>query len=113
MSISHGIIGAAGDMGKSLLNLLSDNDGRVVGVDTSLAESDWDALWKSDVIWLAISRNAVDGVIGNRRILSSQLVIDICSLKRGVSTLVTSSGATHLSLHPMHGPNIRRDRQKW
>jgi prephenate dehydrogenase len=102
----HGVIGAKGDMGNALMDLFPG----AVGVDK---DSDLSAVWACNAIWLAIPRDEVDKVLDNVRLQPSQVVIDICSIKRGVAAVVRSSEATHLSLHPMHGPNIRRDRQKW
>jgi prephenate dehydrogenase/RimJ/RimL family protein N-acetyltransferase len=116
-NISHGIVGAAGDMGTALRCLLSGTSGQVVGVDKDWPKSlnDWTKLWACDVIWLAIPRKAINKLLKRKseKLRPSQLVIDICSLKRNIAELVASTGAEHLSLHPMHGPNIRRDRQKW
>jgi prephenate dehydrogenase/RimJ/RimL family protein N-acetyltransferase len=116
-NISHGIVGAAGDMGTSLRCLLSGTGGQVVGVDKDWPKSlnDWAKLWSCDVIWLAIEREAIDKMLKKKsgQLRPSQLVIDICSLKRGIAKPVDATGAEHLSLHPMHGPNIRQDRQKW
>lgn len=102
----HGVIGANGDMGKALMGLLPG----AVGADK---ESDASAVWTCDAIWLAIPRDAVDEVLDQVRLRPSQVVIDICSIKRGVAAAVRSTEAAHLSLHPMHGPNIRHNRQKW
>jgi RimJ/RimL family protein N-acetyltransferase len=116
-NISHGIVGAAGDMGTALRCLLSGSSGQVVGVDKDWPKplNDWAKLWACDVIWLAIEREAIDKMLKKQspQLLSSQLVIDICSLKRGIAKPIEGTGAEHLSLHPMHGPNIRPDRQKW
>lgn len=114
-SMSHGIVGAAGSMGKSLRRLLPGASGQIICVDKDSPESEWAKLWACDAIWLAIHRNVVDGLLKEQagRLKPSQLVIDICSLKRRISQLVKETGATHLSLHPMHGPYIRPDRQKW
>ncbi|HEY6137828.1 MAG TPA: prephenate dehydrogenase/arogenate dehydrogenase family protein [Thermoanaerobaculia bacterium] len=102
----HGVIGAKGPMGNALMDLFPG----AVGVDKG---SDLSAVWACNAIWLAIPRDEVDKVLDDVRLQPSQVVIDICSIKRGVAAVVRSSGATHLSLHPMHGPNIRHDRQKW
>lgn len=79
---SHGVVGAAGDMGTSLRCLLSDTGAQVIGVDEKWQGSlnDWTKLWACDVIWLAIPRKVVDGLLEKKAGLlgSSQLVIDIC-----------------------------------
>lgn len=116
VNMSHGIVGAAGSMGTSLRCLLSGSGGEVVCIDKSWPQSsDATKVWSCDAIWLAIPRDAVDNLLKEKKgqLLAEQVVIDICSLKRGIARLVDDTGAAHLSLHPMHGADIRRDRQKW
>jgi prephenate dehydrogenase/RimJ/RimL family protein N-acetyltransferase len=118
VNMSHGIVGAAGSMGTSLRCLLSGTGGEIICVDDDNSwpqSSDRTKLWSCDAIWLAIPRAAVDNLLKEKkgRLRPQQVVIDICSLKRGIARLVEDTRAAHLSLHPMHGPNIRRDRLKW
>ncbi|HKO59166.1 MAG TPA: hypothetical protein VJ276_25085 [Thermoanaerobaculia bacterium] len=112
-SITHGIVGAAGSMGRALPGLLSGTGAELIGVEKDSPESDWTRLWQCDVIWLAVSRDVAGELMKGKRLRPSQLVIDICSIKRGISESVALTGAAHLSLHPMHGPHIHADRQKW
>jgi len=111
---THGIVGAYGSMGQALQRLLKDA-GPVVCVGEDWAEQDRAALWKCDVIWLAVPRDRVRDVLDKMDgpLQPSQLVIDICSVKRGIAKQLERTGSLHLSLHPVHGPNIAWNRQRW
>jgi hypothetical protein len=44
---------------------------------------------------------------------SRKLIVDVCSIKRNLSLVVKSTGANFLSLHPLHGPYVPLNGQKW
>jgi hypothetical protein len=107
------IVGAKGDIATNLLLPLVEQLGPVNLADTDSSESDWEKVWKSDVVWLAIPRDQVDKVLADVHLVSSQLVIEVCSIKRRASERIKVTGATYLSLHPLHGPRIPLNGQKW
>lgn len=86
-----------------------------VCVDKDSDEAAWAEFWRCDVIWLAVPRHAIEDVLKTvpAPLQSSQLLIDIFSTKERISERLKPLGAQHLSLHPMHGPNIDPKRQKW
>lgn len=107
------IIGARGDMGKFLTRFLS-MMGEVRPVSRGIStKEDWAEAWSCDVIWLSIPRDAIDGLMNGKRFKKEQLVVDICSIKRSLSKVIKKTGASHLSLHPLHGPNIPLNGQRW
>src|SRR5687768_16155669 len=110
-ALSHGIAGADGSMGTALRELFPG----AVCVDKDSDEAAWTELWRCDVVWLAVPRRAIEDVLKTAPapLRPSQLVIDIFSTKERISETLKPLGAQHLSLHPMHGPHIRHDRQKW
>lgn len=109
--MTNAIIGAKGEMAKNLLLPLFQNT--VIKVDKGSPSSEWQKAWSADIIWLAVPREAVPSILKGVRLSSSQLIVDICSIKRGLSALVRSTGASFLSLHPLHGPYIPLAGQKW
>lgn len=109
----NAIIGAEGEMGKNLLSPLLKKLGTVVEVDRGSAISTWEDAWKADVIWLCIPRDEIPKIFKNIKLTSKQLVVDICSIKKNISKIILKTGATHLSLHPMHGPYIPLQGQRW
>lgn len=107
------IIGANGDMGKFLTRFLS-LMGEIRPISRNVStEKDWREAWSSDVIWLSVPRDAIDGLLRDRKFSKNQLVVDICSIKRDLSKVIMKTGASHLSLHPLHGPNIPLNGQRW
>lgn len=111
--MTNAIIGAAGEMAKNLLIPLLTQIGPVIAVDRQSSETEWVSVWNADVIWLAIPRDEVPKVLQGIVLRHDQIVIDICSIKRRVSEVIAKTGAIHLSLHPMHGPYIPLEGQRW
>lgn len=106
------IIGAKGEMGKFLTFLLSPL-GHILQIDKDSSQKDWARVWKADIIWLSIPRDEVPKIFNGIKLQERQLIIDICSIKRHLSETVKKTGATHLSLHPLHGPFVPLKGQKW
>jgi len=106
------IIGSSGDMGKFLVSFLAPL-GEVQSITRQNSRSEWDEAWKADVIWLSIPRDAIDLLLKNKKFRKDQVVVDICSIKRNLSKVIENTGASHLSLHPLHGPNIPWSGQRW
>ena len=110
--MKQAIIGASGNMGKFLLFFLQPL-GSIQSINKKSSSQEWDKAWQADVIWLSIPRDAVDELLAGKKLKPKQLIVDICSLKRNLSAVVQKTGATHLSLHPLHGPNIPVIGQRW
>lgn len=110
--MTNAIIGAKGDIGKNLLVPLLKKIGKVREIDKNSNSKELQNAWQADVIWLCVPRDEIPKVIKNRKINSNQLVIDVCSIKRGVLKVISPIG-NHLSLHPLHGPYIPLNGQKW
>lgn len=108
----NAIIGGRGDIGKNLLKPLLSKLGEVKIVDRKSSVKEWKSVWMSDVIWLSIPRNEIPKVLKGIKLKPNQLIIDICSIKRGISGIISQAGP-HLSLHPLHGPHIALNGQKW
>jgi len=109
----NAIVGAKGDIAKNLLLPLLRRLGSVNLADKDSSANSWKRVWKSDAIWLAIPRNEVGKVIDGIHLTQNQLIVDVCSIKGRVSEQIEPTGATHLSLHPLHGPGLRLNEQKW
>ena len=107
------IIGASGDIASNLLLPLLSQMGQVNLVDKNSTDLEWEKVWGSDVIWLAVPRDEAENVVRGIHLSPNQLVIDVCSIKRRVSDLIKLTGAMHLSLHPLHGPHIPLKGQRW
>ena len=108
----NAVIGSKGDMGKHLLVPLLSKLGKIREAGRNSPKEDWQRVWESDVIWLSIPRSEIPGVIKDIKLKPSQLLVEICSIKRGVGELFEDKGAV-LSLHPLHGPHIPFSGQKW
>lgn len=100
-------------MAQNLLLGLLKKLGRVEEVDKNGSPEQWGKVWQADVIWLAIPRDNIPAVLEGVRLRPEQLVIDICSIKRRLSREIQKTGAVHLSLHPLHGPYVPLEGQKW
>jgi len=109
----NAIIGAKGEMAQNLLLPLLQKLGPVCTADKNDPDEKWQKVWKADVIWLSVPRDAIPEIFKNVRLTPNQLIIDICSIKRRISDFLQSTGAAHLSLHPLHGPYIPLNGQKW
>ena len=109
----NAIIGAKGEMASNLLLPLLKQLGKVLAVDKDSPKEQWQKIWKADVIWLSAPRDAIPQILQNVQLKPTQIIVDICSIKRGLSLIIQSTGATHLSLHPLHGPYIPLSGQKW
>ncbi len=109
----NGVIGGRGDMANNLLIPLLKKLGEVRIADKDSSDEQWKKVWETDVIWLSIPRESVSDVLDGVELKSEQLIIDICSIKRGLSDIIAETGALHLSLHPLHGPYIPLNGQKW
>ena len=110
--MKQAIIGASGDMGKFLIKFLEPlGEVQLIGRKNSLEE--WEKAWQADVIWLSIPRDVINELIIDKKFKKDQIIIDICSLKRGLSKVVQKTGATHLSLHPLHGASLPLTGQRW
>jgi prephenate dehydrogenase len=111
--MTNTIIGANGDMGKNLLIGFLKKLGPVVKVDKNSSPRQWEKGWKSEVIWLSVPRGEIPKILKTAKLKPSQLVVDICSLKKGLSKVIAKTGAVHLSLHPLQGPFVPLKFQKW
>src|SRR3990167_7195853 len=111
--MANAVIGAKGEMAKNLLLPLLAKLGPVIAVDRDSPPETWTQAWKADVIWLAIPRDEVPKVLQGVKLRGQQLIVDICSVKRRISEVVAGTGAGHLSLHPMHGPFVPLQGQRW
>jgi len=107
------IIGASGEMAKNLLFPLLKQLGPVILVDKDTSPEDKQKAWEADVIWLSIPRDEVPNILKGIVLDSSKLIIDICSIKRNLSQNIKTTGADFLSLHPLHGPYVPLNGQKW
>jgi len=111
--MTNAIIGAQGDIGKNLLVPLLKKLGPVVEAERGSSPEVWKDVWSSDVIWLSIPRDEVPKVLDGVKLRADQLVIDVCSIKRCLSETVKQTGAAFLSLHPLNGPRVPLNGQKW
>lgn len=111
--MTNGIIGAKGDMAKNLLLPLLSKLGPIAAVDQDSPKDDWAKVWQADAIWLAIPRDNIPQLLRGKKLSGTQLVIDICSIKRRLSAVIEPTGAAHFSLHPLHGPHVPLQGQKW
>lgn len=111
--MTNTIIGAHGDMGKNLLIPLLKQLGSVVEIGRDSLKEELKKAWQADIIWLSIPRDEMPAVLDGVRLRPDQLVIDICSIKRRLSEIVKTTGAAFLSLHPLNGPRVPLNGQKW
>jgi prephenate dehydrogenase len=111
--MKNAIMGAKGEMSQNLLLPLLKQLGPVLEIDKESSTDDLKNIWQSDVIWLAIPRDSVDDILKDIYLDSQKLIIDICSIKRNLSKVVAQTGADFLSLHPLHGPYVPLNGQKW
>ncbi len=109
----NAIIGAKGEMAKNLLLPLLKKIGPVRLVDKGDSSQKWAKIWKADVIWLSVPRDEVPSILSGIRLKPNQVIVDICSIKRRLSRVVRKTGALCFSLHPLHGPYIPINGQKW
>lgn len=100
-------------MAKNLLLPLLKKTGPVAAVDKDSSPEDWNKVWQADVIWLAVPRDNIPELLESIVLSSNQLVVDICSIKRRLSEVIKKTGAAFLSLHPLHGPHVPIQGQKW
>jgi len=107
------VIGAKGEMAQNLLLPLLKQLGPVLEADKDSSAKDLAKIWEADVIWLAIPRDAADSILKDVHLDSQKLIVDICSIKRRLSMVVKTTGADFLSLHPLHGPYVPLNGQKW
>src|SRR5690349_789262 len=107
------IIGAKGEMAQNLLLPMLKKSGEIIEIDRESSSEDWQRAWSCPVIWLALPREAIPEIVKDIRLRPEQLIVDITSIKRGLSKVIAPTGAAHLSLHPLHGPYIPLAAQKW
>ncbi len=100
-------------MGKNLLTPLLKELGEVIKIDKNSKPAQWRKAWQADVIWLSLPRQQVNKILKEVSLKKSQLIIDICSIKKGISKEIKKTGAAHLSLHPLQGPFVPLRFQKW
>lgn len=113
LPMTHAIIGARGDMGKNLLSPLLKRHGDIIEVNRGDPQEVWDQGWQADYIWLSIPRDVIPELLEGKRFTPEQVIIDICSIKRNLSSVIKKTGAIHLSLHQLHGPFVPLNGQKW
>lgn len=111
--MTHAIVGARGDMGKHLLSHLLKRHGNVVEVNRGDPQEIWDRGWQADYVWLSIPRDVIPELLEGKKFTAEQVIVDICSIKRNLSSVIKKTGATHLSLHQLHGPFVPLNGQKW
>ncbi len=104
------IIGANGEMAKNLLLPLIKKLGPVIEIDKG---DDFKEAKKADVIWLSVPRESVSAILRNQSFKKDKLIVEICSIKRGIGKTIKKTGAELLSLHPLHGPYIPLNGQRW
>jgi len=109
----NAVIGAKGEMAQNLLLPLLKQLGPIYLADKDSSADELAKIWQADVIWLAIPRDAADSILKDVHLSSQKLIIDICSIKRRLSLVVKPTGADFLSLHPLHGPYVPLNGQKW
>jgi prephenate dehydratase/prephenate dehydrogenase len=107
------LFGARGEMGRYLLTPLLSKHAKLLSIDVDSPSKDVSAAWKADLIVLSVPRAAVDALLKGVRLKKKQLVIEICSAKKGVDRVIRKTGASLLSLHPMNGPHTSWTKQKW
>ncbi len=100
-------------MGKHLLVPLLSQLGPVVSITRQSSKEDWVKAMKADAIWLSIPRQEIPKILEGVSLSSEQLVIEICSIKRRLSEVIRRTGAACLSLHPLNGPLVPLNGQKW
>jgi len=100
-------------MAQNLLIPLLKQLGEIILVDKDSSSADFKNAWEADIIWLSIPRDSVPEILDNIKLKPNQLVVDICSIKRNVSEVVKKTGASHLSLHPLQGPYVPLNGQRW
>lgn len=100
-------------MAKNLLLPLLKKLGPVCCADKDSPQENWKHVWQADVIWLSVPRDAIPEILRSVKLRSDQLIVDICSIKRRLSSIIQQTGAAHLSLHPLHGPYVPLNGQKW
>lgn len=100
-------------MAQNLLLGLLKQLGPVLEADKDSSAGDLAKIWEADVIWLAIPRDAADSILKDVHLNPKKLIVDICSIKRRLSSVVKPTGADFLSLHPLHGPYVPLNGQKW
>ena len=111
--MKHAIIGAAGGMGTALSGMLEPYAGELIAADRESDDATWENVWNADVIWLSIPRSSVEELLRERHLDASQVVVDICSIKRGIHSVIKATGASHLCLHPLHGASVPLTGQRW
>ncbi|MDD5068238.1 MAG: prephenate dehydrogenase/arogenate dehydrogenase family protein [Candidatus Pacebacteria bacterium] len=111
-SATLAIIGAKGNMGRLLASIFSPLFS-VIKIDRESTSSDWRKTWKANIIWLSVPRSSIESLLVEKKFKKEQLVVDVCSLKRGLGAVVARTGATHLSLHPLHGTKVPFIGQRW
>jgi len=109
----NAVIGAKGEMSQKLLLPLLKQLGPVLEADKESSSQDLAKIWEADVIWLAIPRDAAETILKDVHLDSEKLIVDICSIKRRLSSVAETTGADFLSLHPLHGPYVPLNGQKW
>ena len=109
----NAVIGAKGEMAQNLLLPLLKQLGPVLCADRNSSADELAKIWEADVIWLVTPREAVDGILKDVHLASPKLIVDICSIKRRLSSVIKPTGADFLSLHPLHGPYVPLNGQKW
>lgn len=100
-------------MGRNLLLPLLEQLGPVIKIDKESPNKDWEQAWRCDVIWLSVPRQEVPKILAGVKLRADQLVVDICSIKRRLSAVTRPTGAACLSLHPLNGPFVPLNGQKW
>ena len=100
-------------MAQNLLSPLLKQLGQVILVDKETSQEDLKRAFEADVVWLSIPRNQVENILEGVNLKDSQLIIDICSIKRNLSEVIKKTKADHLSLHPLQGSRVPLNGQKW
>lgn len=112
--VTVALIGSQGKMGRYLLAPLFERKAaKLIRIDQDASEAERAEAWAADVIVLAVPRSSVEAILDGVRLAPGQLVIDICSCKKDIAAVISQTGATHLSVHPMNGPHTPWSQQKW
>lgn len=107
------LFGAQGEMGRYLLAPLLEKESRLLRIGRSSPGEDVRRAWQADIIVLSVPRAAVEPLFKGVRLHKKQLVIEICSCKKDIASVIRKAGGTPLSLHPMNGPHTPWTKQKW
>lgn len=107
------VFGATGDMGRNIILPLLPAGTTVTTCSSRSTPEEISAAFTADILIFSVPQSVAVELLRGCTLQSDQLVIDICSYKQDLPTIVQDTGAAHLCLHPMNGPFTPWTRQKW